>query len=84
MTARLAIGLAAGLGLGLAYIALLRANIRLYLAARAPRAASLHLVRFALVVVGLASVAQLGAAPLIGATLAFTVVAFAATRREVR
>lgn len=80
----IAIGFVLGLALGLAYVKLLRTNIRLYLAGRAARAIALHVARFAGVVVVLGVAAYLGAAALVAATLGFTAVRFAATRAEVR
>ncbi len=81
---RIAIGFALGLVLGLAYVKLLRANVRLYLSGDAVRAIALHVARFVAVVVVLGVAVQLGAAALVAATLGFTAVRVAATRAEVR
>jgi F1F0 ATPase subunit 2 len=78
------IGLALGLVLGVAYVTALRANVRLYLTGPTARAITLHVARFAGIVVVLGVAALLGAAALLAATLGFTVVRFAATRAEVR
>jgi len=84
MIVPIATGLALGLVLGLGYVALLRANVRLYLAGRGACAIGLHFARLGGVVLGLGAAVQFGGAALIAATLAFSAVGFAASRMEVR
>jgi hypothetical protein len=84
MMVAIAIGSGLGLLLGLGNVALLRANVRLYLSGRGSRAIALHVGRLAGVVVGLGIAVRVGAAALIAATLALSMAGFVAARREVR
>lgn len=84
MTLTNAIAVVLGAALGLAYVATLRWNVRLYVAGNAGFAIMLHVARFLGVALALGIAVRSGASALLAATLGFTVARFVAVRREVR
>lgn len=78
------IALALGAALGRAYLALLRVNVRLYVARRAAAAIALHVARLGGAAVGLGLAARAGAPALLAAAAGFTAARRWALRAEAR
>lgn len=76
-----AVAVAAGFALGLAYFAALRANVRLYADGRPAAALAVHAARTAVVVAAAVAAARAGAVPLLAALAGFVAARTVVVRR---